>query len=86
MTVYILTHTNIEKKSEYTSERSERACSHFLIQKLLFLSIFCWSFRYFVGTNDMIPNVPTKLLKALWGVGGGGGSGYAIVCASVLAK
>ena len=25
----------------------------FYIIKLLFLSIFCWYFRYFVGTNDM---------------------------------
>ena len=27
--------------------------SNFYILKLLFLSIFCWYFRYFVGTNDM---------------------------------
>ena len=26
----------------------------FYILKLLFLSIFCWYFRYFVGTNDML--------------------------------
>ena len=70
----ILTHTNIEKIYEYTSELGN--FSHFHIQKLLFLSIFCWSFRYFVGTNDMIPNVPTKLLKALWGWGSIGQSQF----------
>ena len=26
----------------------------FHIIKLLFLSIFCWYLRYFVGTNDML--------------------------------
>ena len=26
----------------------------FYISKLPFLSIFCWYFRYFVGTNDML--------------------------------
>ena len=31
-----------------------RKFSHFYILKLLFLSIFCWYFRYFVGTNDML--------------------------------
>ena len=31
-----------------------RKCSHFYILKLPFLSIFCWYFRYFVGTNDML--------------------------------
>ena len=64
--------TNIEKIYEYASERRERTWtffSHFHIKKGLFLSIFCWSFRYFVGANDMIPNVPTKLIKALLGVG-----------------
>ena len=60
---------------------------------LLFLSIFCWYFRYFVGTQmtracrlntctDKFPNVPTKPRKSI--IGGGGGaiaplppSGYA---------
>ena len=39
-----------------------RKFSHFYILKLLFLSIFCWYFRYFVGTNDMLVglHVPTK--------------------------
>ena len=46
-----------------------RKFSHFYILKLQFLSISCWYFRYFVGTNyDMLvgfwptkcPNVPTK--------------------------
>ena len=53
--------------------------SHFYIQKLLFLSIFGWSFGSFVGTNDMIPNVPTKTLWA-------GGALATLVCASVQAK
>ena len=37
---------------------------HFYILKLLFLSIFCWYSRYFVGTNDMLVGlqVPTKIL------------------------
>ena len=54
---------------------------HFYILKVLFPSIFCWYFRYFVGTNDMLvglpctdkfPNVPTKLRKSI--IGGGGGA------------
>ena len=63
------------RKSMYmrASGASElRKYSHFYILKLLFLSILCWYFRYFVGTNDMLvdraytctdkfPNVPTKL-------------------------
>ena len=58
-----------------------RKCSHFYILKLLFLSIFCCYFRYFVGTNDMLvgSHVPTDFQmyrqnseKALWGGGGGG--------------
>ena len=54
-----------------------RKCSHFYIIKLLFLSIFCWYFRYFVGTCDMLvglcmysdkfPNVPINSEKALLG-------------------
>ena len=57
-----------------------RKFSYFHILKLLFLSIFCWYFRYFVGTNDMLTsrftctvkfsNVPTKLRKSI--IGGGG--------------
>ena len=36
--------------------------SHFHTQKQLFLSIFCWYFRDFVGTKDMIVglHVPTN--------------------------
>ena len=61
------------------SELSLRKCSHFYILKLLFLSIFCWYFRYFVGTNDMLVglHVATNFQmyrqnseKALWGGGG----------------
>ena len=39
-----------------------RKYSHFYILKLLFLSIFCWYFRYFVGNNDMLVglHVPTN--------------------------
>ena len=56
-----------------------RKFSHFQILKLLFLSIFCWYFRYFVGTNDMLvgSHVPTNFQmyrqnseKALLGGGG----------------
>ena len=57
-----------------------RKCSHIYILKLLFLSIFCWYFRYFVGTNDMLVglHVATNFQmyrqnseKALLGGGGG---------------
>ena len=53
-----------------------RKFSYFHILKLIFLSIFCWYFRYFVGTNwhacrltctDKFPNVPTKLRKSIIG-------------------
>ena len=41
-----------------------RKYSHFYILKLLFLSILCWYFRYFVGINDMLVDrlihVPTN--------------------------
>ena len=39
-----------------------RKFSHFHILKRIFPSIFCWYFRYFVGTNDMLVglNVPTN--------------------------
>ena len=51
---------------------------HFYIIKVLFLSIFCWYFRYFVGTNDMLVglHVPTKLRKSIIGGGGGAISPY----------
>ena len=44
-----------------------RKFSHFYILKLLFLSIFCWYFRYFVGTNEMLVglHVPTKFRKSM---------------------
>ena len=52
------------RKSMRASGASELGkFSHFDTQKLLFLSIFCWYFRYFVGTNDMIVrfiHVPTN--------------------------
>ena len=62
-----------------TSELSK--FSHFHILKLLFLSICCWYFRYFVGTNDMLIGLYTgrqiskctdKTLKSGGGGGGGG--------------
>ena len=71
--------TNIEKNL-CICERTERASSeNFCKHKLLFLSIFCWYFRYFVGTNDMLVglHVATNFQmyrknseKALWGGGG----------------
>ena len=45
--------TNIEKI--YVSRLEN--FSHTYILKLLFLSIFCWYFRYFVGTNEMLVTV-----------------------------
>ena len=57
-----------------------RKFSHFYILKLLFLSIFCWYFRYFVGTNDMLVGLHVaknfqmyrqNSEKALLGGGGG---------------
>ena len=52
------------RKSMYASERAQKIFSHFYILKLQFLSIFCWYFRYFVGTNDMLVglHVPTNFL------------------------
>ena len=53
----------------YASELGElrKFSRHFYILKLLFLSIFCWYFRYFVGTNDMLVglHVVTKLWKSI---------------------
>ena len=52
---------------------------NFHILKLIFVSIFCWHFRYFIGTNNnacqltcmycKFPNVPTKLRKKHYGEG-----------------
>ena len=51
-----------------------RKFCNFAILKLLFLSIFCWYIRYFVGTNDMFVgshvytnNTPKR---HYWGGGG----------------
>ena len=78
------------RKSMYmrASGASElRKFLHFHIQKLLFISIFCWYFRNFVGTNDIFVglHVPTDFQiyrqnseKALW-VGGGGGGGWGAI-------
>ena len=55
-----------------------RKILHFHIEKLLFLSIYCWYFRNFVGTNDILVglHVPTDFQmyrqnseKASWGGG-----------------
>ena len=55
----ISTHTNFAKIYLYASELS--TFWHFHVLKLLFLSLFCWYFRYFVVTNDMLVglHVPT---------------------------
>ena len=65
------------RKSMYmrASGASElRQFSHFYILKLLFLSIFCWYFRYFVGTKLMTClsayMYRQNSEKALWGGGG----------------
>ena len=64
--------TNIEKIYVYASEL--RKVSHFYILKLLYISfnIFCWYFRYFVGTNYILVglHVPTNSEKHYWGGGG----------------
>ena len=61
-----------------------RNFSHFHILELLFLSIFCWYLRNFVGTNNMLVglHVPTNFQmyrqnseKSMGG--GGNSSGYA---------
>ena len=44
---YIWQNTNIEKIYEYASELGN--CLHFHILKLLFPSIFCWYFWYFIS-------------------------------------
>ena len=70
--------TLIVKIYVYASEL--RKFWHFYILKVLFLSKYCWYFRYFVGTNDMLViHVPTYFQmyrqnseKALLGGGGGG--------------
>ena len=87
MTLYI--HTTVYRQNTTLRESmymrasgaSElRKVSHFHILKLQFLSVFCWYFRYFVGTNDMLVglNVPTNFQmyrqnseKALLRGGGG---------------
>ena len=58
-----LYNNNIPTKHKHWEEW-EHLCklSHFHIQKLVFLSIFCWYFLYFVGTNYMFVglHVPTN--------------------------
>ena len=45
-------HYSIEEIYTYASELRKVLHSHIL--KLLFLLIFCWYFRYFVGTNNIL--------------------------------
>ena len=53
---------------------------YFYILKLLFLSLFCWYIRYFVGTNEMLVglHVPTNFQmyrqNLREGIIGGGGA------------
>ena len=80
--LYIASLTLTLRKYMYSilCERAERASLEnfgiICILKLLFLSLFCWYIRYFVGTNDdacrltctdKFPNVPTKLRKGIIG-------------------
>ena len=44
-----------------------RKCVHFHILKLLF-SIFCWYFRYFVGTNDILVGYACLIFQQTHGV------------------
>ena len=69
-----------------------RKSLHFHSQKLLFLSIFCWYFRNFVGTNHILVglHVPTDFQmyrqnseKALWG-GGGGAIAFCLIWFFIL--
>ena len=69
--LYIASLSLTLRKSIYsTCERAERASLenfwYFYILKLLFLSLFCWYIRYFVGTNDMLVglHVPKNLYIA----------------------
>ena len=69
------------RKSMYMrASELRKMFSHFYILKLLFLPIFCWYFRYFVGTNDMLVGLHgatnfemyrQNSEKALLGEGGG---------------
>ena len=75
---------NTNNKKIYVYMRASAASElrkflHFHIQKRLFLSIFCWYIRNFVGTNDVLVglHVPTDFQiyrqnseKALLGGGG----------------
>ena len=63
----------LRKMYEYESARSERASkfSHFHILKLLFPSIFCWYFRYFVSETHslsviLLSNYQLSLSYHLW--------------------
>ena len=60
MALYYTDKTLTLRKYIYASEL--RQFSYFYIVKLLFLSIFCRYFRYFVSTNDMLAglHVPTN--------------------------
>ena len=64
-----LKHSMYMRASGASGASELRKFSNFYILKLLFLSIFCWYFRYFVGTNDMLVglHVPTKLRKSMVG-------------------
>ena len=68
-------------KSMYMRASELRKFSHFYILKRLFLSILCWYFRYFVGTNDMLVglHVPTKFRKSMGEIAPLLPSGYANV-------
>ena len=68
MALYIQTtvyrqNTDIEKIYEYASERTWKIL-HFHILKLLFFSIFCWYFWYFISETYIFSGL--KLQSALY--------------------
>ena len=60
----IPTYTNIEKVYVYASE--PRKFLHFYILKLLFPSIFCWYFRYFVSETFIFRSQITSTYIGLY--------------------
>ena len=71
---YVYKTVTFRKIYVYMRASELRKNLHFHIEKLLFLSIFCWYFRNFVGTKwhtcrltctDKLTNVPTKLRKSI---------------------
>ena len=54
-----------------------RKLLHFHIQKLVFLSIFCWYFRNFVGTNGILVGLHVPTDSQMYRQNSENASGYA---------